>query len=276
MSSYEATHRPLPPPRLARFNRLLLAISVLIIAVFFLFPPVTILDKSHLIGYAICHQIPARTIHVAGTPLPLCARCTGIYLGALMGLAGLTLLKRYRFSELPPTRVLLVLVAFIAIMGFDGINSYFTLLRLPHLYEPQNWLRVTTGTFNGLAMSIIVVPVLGSSLWHANLITRKPVLNSFKELAPFLAAGVAVILVVMWQQPFLLYPLTILSTLGVVLMLGLVNTGLMTIVTRREGHARGWVDVILPAAMGLAVSFLMIGGMDWLRATITKAMGIPF
>lgn len=276
MSSCEASRQALPRPRLARFNWLLLAISILIIAGFFLFPPVTILGKSHLIGYAICHQIPARTIHIDGTPLPLCARCTGIYLGALVGLTGLTLLKRYRFSELPPTRVLVVLVSFIAIMGFDGINSYFALLRLPHLYEPQNWLRVTTGTFNGLAMSVIVFPVLGGSLWHPSLITRKPVLNSLKALVPFLAAGVAVILVVMWQQPFLLYPLTILSTLGVLLMLGLVNTGLMTILTRREGHACGWNDVVLPAAMGLAVSFLMIGGMDWLRATVTQAMGIPF
>jgi uncharacterized membrane protein len=261
---------------LARFNRLLLVISILIIAVFFLFPPVTVLDKSHMIGYAICHQIPARTIHIDGTPLPLCARCTGIYLGALMGLTGLTLLKRYRFSELPPTRLLLVLVAFIAIMGFDGINSYFALLRLPHLYEPQNWLRVTTGTFNGLAMSVIVFPVLGGSLWHASLTKRKPILNSFKELAPFLAGAGLLILIVLWQQPFLLYPLSILSTLGVVLMLGMVNTGLVVILTRREGYARAWGDIILPVVMGLAVSFLMIGGMDWLRATITKAAGIPF
>jgi hypothetical protein len=91
-----------------------------------------------------------------------------------------------------------------------------------------------------------------------------------------LVGGIITILIVLWQQPFLLYPLTILSTLGVLLMLGIVNTGLVTILTRREGNARTWQDIILPAAMGLAVSFLMIGGMDWLRATITKAVGIPF
>jgi uncharacterized membrane protein len=276
MSSIQVTHPPLPPPRLAKYNRLLLIVSILVIAIFFLFPPVTVLDKTHLIGYAICHQIPARTIHIDGTPLPLCARCTGIYLGALMGLTGLTLLKRYRLTEFPPTLVLLTLVSFIAVMGFDGINSYFTLLGLPHLYEPQNWLRLTTGTFNGLAMSVIVFPVISGALWHASLVRPKPVLRSFKELAPFLVGGIITILIVLWQQPFLLYPLTILSTLGVLLMLGIVNTGLVTILTRREGNARTWQDIILPAAMGLAVSFLMIGGMDWLRATITKAVGIPF
>ena len=276
MSSIQVTYPPLPPPRLAKYNRLLLVASVLVIAVFFLFPPVTVLDKSHLIGYAICHQIPDRTIHIDGTPLPLCARCTGIYLGALMGLTGLALLKRYRSTEFPPTLVLLTVVSFIAVMGFDGINSYFTLLGLPHLYEPQNWLRLTTGTFNGLAMSVIVFPVISGALWHASLVRPKPVLRSFKELAPFLVGGIITILIVLWQQPFLLYPLTILSTLGVLLMLGIINTGLVAILTRREGYARTWQDIILPAAMGLAVSFLMIGGMDWLRATITKAVEIPF
>lgn len=276
MSSPTITHPTLPPPRLARYNRLLLAVSGLIIAGFFLFPPVTVLDKTHLIGYAVCHQIPDRTIHIGETPLPLCARCTGTYLGALMGLVGLSLLKRYRSTEFPPTLVLGLLVSFIAVMGFDGVNSYLTLLNAPHLYEPHNWLRLTTGTFNGLAMSVIIFPVISASLWHASLVRSERVLNSFKELVPFLIGGSLIILVVLSEQPILLYPLAILSTVGVLLMLGLVNMGLVLIVTRREGYARRWTDVILPAMMGLAVSFLLIGGMDWLRATVTKSLGLPF
>ncbi len=276
MSSPPITHPTLPPPRLARYNRLLLAVSVLIIAGFFLFPPVTVLDKTHLVGYAICHQIPDRTIHIGERPLPLCARCTGTYLGALMGLVGLSLLKRYRSTEFPPTLVLGLLVSFIAVMGFDGVNSYLTLLNAPHLYEPHNWLRLTTGTFNGLAMSVIIFPVISASLWHASLVRPERVLNSFKELVPFLIGGSLIILVVLSEQPILLYPLAILSTVGVLLMLGLVNMGLVLIVTRREGYARTWSDVILPAMMGLAVSFLLIGGMDWLRATVTRSLGLPF
>lgn len=33
----------------------------------------------------ICHQRPERSFHVAGLPLPVCARCTGIYLSAAIG-----------------------------------------------------------------------------------------------------------------------------------------------------------------------------------------------
>ena len=266
-----------PAPRFAKFNRLLLMVSILIIAVFFFFPPVTILGKANLIGYAICHQIPARTIHIDGTPLPLCARCTGIYLGALVGLAGLTIMRRYRSAELPPTLLLLTLIGFIGVMGFDGVNSYLTLFpNAPHLYEPHNWLRVTTGAFDGLAMGVIVFPVINGSLWHPQIIRNKPVLRNFKELLPFLAGVGAAILIVLWQHPLLLYPLAILSTGGVMLMLGMVNTGLILVITRRENCARTWRDVVLPGAMGLAVSFLMIGGMDLFRVILTNATGIPF
>lgn len=255
----------------------MLITSLLIIAGFIFFPPVTVLDKSHAVGYAICHQIPGRTIHIDGTPLPLCARCTGIYLGALLGIVGLILTGRYRTVALPTLPVLLTLIGFIVLLGIDGINSYLSFFPgAPYLYEPQNWLRLTTGTFHGLAMSIIVFPVINGALWHPNFTRDEPVLPNFKALLPFLAGCVAIILIVLWQQPLLLYPVATLSTLGVMLMLGIVNTMFALIITRREGYARTWSDIILPATMGLAMSFLLIGGMDWFRGSLTRAVGLPF
>jgi hypothetical protein len=187
------------------------------------------------------------------------------------------LLGRYRYAELPPMAILATLVGFIGLMGIDGVNSYLTFFpRAPHLYEPQNWLRLTTGTLNGLAMGAIVFPVINASLWQADLVKRESAIKNFKELLPFLGGAATVILIVLWQQPLLLVPLTVLSTLGVMLMLTIVNTMFVLIIIRHESSARTWRDIIIPAAMGLAVSFLMVGGMDWLRATVTRAAGLPF
>ncbi len=36
----------------------------------------------YFVGHLICHQLPARSFQLAGVPLPVCARCTGIYVGA--------------------------------------------------------------------------------------------------------------------------------------------------------------------------------------------------
>jgi uncharacterized membrane protein len=44
-------------------------------------------------GY-VCHQRPERSFHLDGHQLPVCARCTGLYLAAPFGLAGVMLMRR--------------------------------------------------------------------------------------------------------------------------------------------------------------------------------------
>jgi uncharacterized membrane protein len=39
-------------------------------------------------AHLVCHQLPARTFHLPAGPLAVCARCLGLYLGAVAG--GLT------------------------------------------------------------------------------------------------------------------------------------------------------------------------------------------
>jgi uncharacterized membrane protein len=236
-----------------RLAWLVLVVALLVIGTFLVSPPWTVLGKADLIGYAICHQIPERSFHIAGQQLPLCARCTGIYMGALAGFVLMRLWGRQRAAAMPPTAVTLTLVGFIALMGVDGINSYLTFFPgVPHLYEPQNWLRLTTGTLNGLAMSAIVYPVLNYSLWRDAVQT--PSVRGFKELALMVAAGAVIIVLIVLELPPLLYPLAILSTLGVLLMLGALNTMIVLVLARREGVALAWREVALPATVGLSSS----------------------
>ena len=37
------------------------------------------------IGAFVCHQLPARSLHVWSVQMPVCARCAGIYFGAVAG-----------------------------------------------------------------------------------------------------------------------------------------------------------------------------------------------
>ena len=41
----------------------------------------------YLAGARVCHQRPERSFRIGTTPLPVCARCTGLYVGAVLGLA---------------------------------------------------------------------------------------------------------------------------------------------------------------------------------------------
>jgi uncharacterized membrane protein len=39
----------------------------------------------YLVGSRVCHQRPERSFHLAGVAWPVCARCSGLYLGAAAG-----------------------------------------------------------------------------------------------------------------------------------------------------------------------------------------------
>jgi uncharacterized membrane protein len=66
------------------------------------------------IGSAICHQRPERSFFWAGHQFPVCARCTGLYLSAAIGLMGWLAVKikdRNRPRPIDPRAARAVLIA---------------------------------------------------------------------------------------------------------------------------------------------------------------------
>ena len=41
---------------------------------------------TYLVGSLLCHQRPERSFFIGGRQLPVCARCTGLYLGAALAI----------------------------------------------------------------------------------------------------------------------------------------------------------------------------------------------
>jgi uncharacterized membrane protein len=251
------------------------ALALFIILFFVQLPPRTLLGKADVVGYAICHRIPERSFILDSRQLPLCARCTGTFLGAVLGLTAMLLLGRRRASRLPPVPVLAVLVLFVGLWAFDGLNSYMTFFPgAPHLYEPQNWLRLTTGTLNGLALITLVVPIFNFTLW------RKPapeqVFRHLGELLLLLPFVALLVVVIQAEIGFLLYPLALLSSLGVVIMLTLINSMIATVVLGREGYAQTWKQALAPLTVGVALAILQMTAMVVLRAYLTVKLGLPF
>ena len=70
--------------------------------------PAGLLGKADAIGYAVCHRIDVRSFHLGDRPLPLCARCSGMYLGAGLGLIYQSIFSR-RHTGTPPLRVIVPL-----------------------------------------------------------------------------------------------------------------------------------------------------------------------
>ena len=63
--------------------------------------PLVSSDMVYAVASRVCHRIPARSFFTHGEQWPVCARCSGLYLGAPFGAAlGLVVLRRVRRSAL--------------------------------------------------------------------------------------------------------------------------------------------------------------------------------
>ncbi|MCZ7672862.1 MAG: DUF2085 domain-containing protein [Chloroflexi bacterium] len=172
---------------------------------------------------AIASRITSFTI--AGRQFPLCARCTGMYLGVFMVFGLLWLNGRLRRGGLPTFPILLLLVGFVALMGIDGVNSYLHFFpNAPHLYPPRNWLRLLTGMGTGLMMGLIMTPALMQTLWRN--VDYTPVITSFRELGGMILVALLLIGLLLSNQPVLSYVLALASTAGIAADRGGVERGI--------------------------------------------------
>ena len=234
-----------------------------------------VLEGSDWAGYAVCHRITARSFTIGGRQFPLCARCTGMYLGVALTLLVIFLTGRLRWSELPPLPVLLVLIGFIGLMGIDGINSYSHFFpKAPHLYEPRNWLRLLTGMGTGLAMGVFMLPALAQTLWRQPDY-RAPI-GSLRELAGLVVVALTAVLILLSNQSTILYVLALVSTVGLLFIITAINCVFLLILLRRDGRAERWRDTAVPLLISFILTLIEISVVSIVRFNLTGTMtGFP-
>jgi uncharacterized membrane protein len=256
-------------PRVLRMGRpAALLAAGLVVAAWLLTTPPGLLGKADAVGYAVCHRIDLRSFHIGERTLPLCARCTGIYLGAVLTLGGFQLTSRGRRGAFPGGAVLGAFVLFGAAFTVDGVNSYLSLFPgLPHLYEPANELRLITGLLAGIAVGTFVHAGFHQNAWKEW--RPEPALQNVRGLAVLLGAAALVAGVVLSENALLLYPLALISAAGVLLVLTSVYSVLVLLVLGRENKAASWAELRLPAALGLALAIAQVGAIDFVRFALT-------
>ncbi len=256
--------RPLVPRRTAILVGVL---ATVILGLWTLGTPPGIMGKAVAIGYAICHRIAQRSFLIGDTQMPLCARCTGIYLGVITGLLVALARGRIKVSRLPPLRVNLILALFVLCIGVDGVNSYVQLFpTVTGLYTPQNWLRLVTGMGGGLAMIHLLLPIFNSVVWQKP--DKRRVLDNWRDLAAVCAVGAVMIVLVLSDRPLFLWILGVLSALGVLIVLVMIGTVLFLSVNRFR-PALNWRELLIPLLAGLIVAIIEIGAINIVRFALT-------
>jgi uncharacterized membrane protein len=254
------------------------AALLLVIAAWLYSAPEGALGKLDAVGYAICHRIDARSFHIGDRQLPLCARCTGEFNAAAVGLI-FQVLAAGRRTRLPNRGILAVLALLFLGFAVDGSNSYLYLLKqtspgtlanLPNLYIPNNTLRLFTGSGMGIALAVGLFPLVNQTIWAQA--DGRPALG-WKQFGVLTGIIVLFDLAMLTESPTALYPAAYLSTLGVLALLTVVFSMAWITMTRQENSFEGPRQLWLPAAAGLTLALLMVLGIDLLRFHLTGTWG---
>ncbi len=250
----------------SRWRWILIGLALVLTLAWLLLTPSGLLGKASAVGYAVCHQIEERSFHIHEAQFPLCARCSGLFLGALLGLAFQA--AQGRKGKMPPLWPSVLFGVLALAWVFDGFNSFSMLVpAIPSLYQTQNWTRLVTGTGMGLAVSAVLWPAFLQTMfttWE-----DQPSLGNWKQILGLLAAGGVLVVLVLLDIPWILYPLALLGAGGVLTLLTMVYSLALVMLLKRDNTYTRFSQLLLPLIGGYSLGLLQVGAISLVRFMLT-------
>ena len=265
--------RAMPVPREIRNERpalwAFLAVLVTLLIGTLLLLPGTFVDRLGWVVHGVCAQ--EHGLIIGGVEMPLCQRNTGIYSGFLATLLTLIALGRGRAAKLPQRSILILLGANVVWMGIDGFNSLFKDLGTFYLYEPQQILRVLSGLAMGMTVATMMLFAFNTTL-RANPRREQRVLGGWGDVALVASVEFALFALIQLNLPFLIYPLAIFSTLGIIGVMFTVNLIVAAMISNFEGGVERLTQLALPAIGALLFTGVEFGLLAWARVALERSM----
>ncbi|MBE0686123.1 MAG: DUF2085 domain-containing protein [Anaerolineaceae bacterium] len=248
-----------------------LVIFTAIITYFWLdFAPNGLLGKMDAVGYAVCHRINERSFHLGERALPLCARCSGMQLAALLGLAYQSLWGRR--GKFPPRKILIPLALLALFFVIDGVNSYLNFIpMIPSVYPSQNWLRLVTGTGLGIGMAAVIFPIFNQTLWRDWEDDYS--LGYWKQFLGLIGLAILLDVAILSENPLVLFPLAILSGFAVLVVLSMCYSLLIVMIIKKDNYFTTWRSVWAPLLTGFAIAITQTFVIDLVRFAFTRTWG---
>ncbi|MBA7606072.1 hypothetical protein ES703_13211 [subsurface metagenome] len=159
------------------------------------------------IGYAVCHQLPEKSIFIEGKQLPVCARDTGIYFGSLISLFFILFSRRRRSNSIPVLYISFTFVFFMLLMGVDAVSSYVG------FRETTNSIRLLTGLLVGISLPLFMYPILIDNLFEKH--DEEHILKSWYELLLLLFLVISSYLLILYFNVQLYYPVAFATVIGI-------------------------------------------------------------
>ena len=256
-----------PKPKNYKWKWLVFLAAGLLFLGWLLGTPPGFFGKLDALGYAVCHRIESRSFVIGERQFPLCVRCSGMFLGAIFGLVFQAIISPRR-AGLPPR---LIMVAFgLLVLAFivDGANSFLHLFQeIPLLYEPHNDLRLFTGTGMGLVLSAALFPAFNQTVW-INWDNRSAI-PGWTSFTGMVILGVLLDLLILTGNPLVLYPLAVVSSIGVLILLVMIYSMIWIMLFRLDNRYTHYHQLSFPLAGGFILALLQIALFSLLRFLLT-------
>jgi hypothetical protein len=119
----------------------------------------------------------------------------------------------------------------------------------------------------GLAISGFYYPLMGQTLWRDFNPDRS--LAGTKEWLAWFGGVIGIGLLVLTDNPLILYPLILISTGGLMVLLTLLYTVIWVLLKRRENTFQSWWDLRWWVVAGFGTALLQIALIDLIRYSVS-------
>ncbi len=200
----------------------------------------------HEIGTSVCHQSISRSFALGGQYLPLCSRCTGIYLGSFLTFIYMLFSKKRKSSGLPDKKIIYVLISFIILMGIDVGTAIL------ELRQGNNYIRLFIGLFVGSSLISFLYPISNYILWEKQ--DDSSFLSNFIDLG--LLSGFLLIfyVLIILNAGLLYWFLALFSILGIIALYLNVNTIFLIMIFKKEQTFKKITRIFIFFAGGIILS----------------------
>ena len=240
----------------------LVSMALILTITWLILTPEGVLGKADAVGYAVCHRIPERSFKIGDRQMPMCARCSGLFLGAMLGL--IFQMVQGRKGKMPSLPVAIFFGALALAWVLDGLNSFAMLTPiLPSVYKTQNWTRLATGTGMGLAVCAVLYPAYIQTMFSKW--KNDSGLGKWHQLSLIVALAVILDILVLLEIPWLQYVFSLTSAAGVMVLLTMVYSMVLVMLFKKENTYDSLKGLFMPLVGGFIMALLQIGGIDLVR-----------
>jgi len=219
--------------------------------------PPGIYGKILSIGSSVCHQIPSHSFSVGSVQFPVCARCTGLYMGSFIGIVYAFLSGKK--TGVPKTKFIIFLAFLFLLWAGDGLNSLISdFLNKPFLYQTSNLSRLVTGYGMGLVMSTTLVTLFNLTVWKTG--KKTPVLDNVFQIIGYGILCAMSSSLILFSGPVIFQLTAFITILTVLSIISLLYSIFWIIFLRKENQFANWkgIGIYIIAGYSTAIGQILL------------------